>query len=116
MRNGLKGFLAILLAAGTVFTAAAEDLDVAETEVIVPEEEQAVTEKDGYHFNGKGFLVGENPSDSYLVEDEENGYWAYSDANLSIRITKYTDQLKNNKKLMKSAQPFSSALSAMAGS
>ena len=82
MRNGLKGFLAILLAAGTVFTAAAEDLDVAETEVIVPEEEQAVTEKDGYHFNGKGFLVGENPSDSYLVEDEENGYWAYSDANL----------------------------------
>ena len=98
MKNVLKRFLAVMLAAGTVFTAAAEELAVEETDIVVLEESQAVTEKDGYRFNGKGFLVGENPSDRYLAEDAENGFWAYSDAHLSIRITRYTDELKNNKK------------------
>lgn len=99
MRNGLKRILGCLLAAGTVFSAAgAEELQTEVTDVVISGEEAAVTEKDGYHFSEKGFLVGENPSETYLTEDEENGYWAYSDANLSIRITRYTDELKNNKK------------------
>ena len=37
-----------------------------------------VTEKDGWHFDEKGFLTGKNPGKEYLLEDEENGYWQYA--------------------------------------
>ena len=34
----------------------------------------ADTEKDGYHFDDRGFLVGDdNPSSEYLLEDDERG-------------------------------------------
>ena len=29
------------------------------------------TEKDGFHFDEKGFLTGDNPAEEYLLEDEK---------------------------------------------
>ena len=89
MRNGLKGFLAALLAAVLCLSSAAAELTDVDESILT--DAQPVEEKDGYHFNAKGFLVGDNPSGVYLAEDAENGFWAYSDANTSIRITRYTD-------------------------
>ena len=58
----------------------------------------AETEKDGFHFDDKGFLTGEdNPADAYLLEDEKKGLWQYADANLSITITRYEEKV--NKRL-----------------
>ena len=59
----------------------------------------ADTEKDGYHFDDKGFLTGEgNPSDEYLLEDEENGVWQYASADLSVKVTRYQEKTKKKKK------------------
>ena len=34
------------------------------------------TEKDGWHFDEKGFLTGEdNPGEEYILEDEDKGVW-----------------------------------------
>ena len=98
MKNGLKVFLAALLSAVLFLSCGAAELADAEVDGTILAEVRPAEEKEGYHFDAKGFLVGDNPSDRYLTEDEENGVWAYSDANLSIRITRYTDQLRNNKK------------------
>ena len=55
----------------------------------------AETEKDGFHFDEKGFLTGDsNPADEYLLEDEENGIWQYASRDLSIRITRYRETVK----------------------
>ena len=83
----------------------------------------AVTEKDGWHFDGKGFLTGENPGNEYILEDEENGIWQYASKDLSVRITRVREQY-NKKKIREyctaeiwasEKEPLSSILSAPKG-
>ena len=63
------------------------------------EDGEAVTEKDGWHFDTKGFLTGEdNPGDEYILEDEEKGVWQYASKDLSVKITRYREQTKKKKK------------------
>ena len=64
---------------------------------VLAEDGGTVTEKDGWHFDGKGFLTGENPGDEYLLEDEENGFWQYASADLSVRITRVREQYNKKK-------------------
>ena len=55
--------------------------------------EEAVTEKDGWHFDSRGFLTGEgNPGEEYLLEDEEKGYWQYASRDLAITVTRTRDK------------------------
>ena len=88
--TGRKRIRAILLAAALLFSAAAAEGP--ETEETDLGNAAAVTEKDGYHFDAKGFLTGENSGEAYLLEDEENGNWQYSTADLSIRVTRFREQ------------------------
>ena len=75
----MKKLLTLVLALLLVFCSClAED---PETEEIIEEDtdsfpaetysgDEAVTEKDGWHFNSKGFLAGSyNPVEEYLKED-----------------------------------------------
>jgi len=55
----------------------------------------AETEKDGYHFDEKGFLTGEdNPAEEYLLEDEKAGSWRYASRDLSITVTRVEETVK----------------------
>ena len=55
-------------------------------------------EKDGWHFDEKGFLSGgSNPGPAYLLEDEENGIWQYASRDLSIRIVRFREQYNRQK-------------------
>ena len=56
------------------------------------------TEKDGWHFDAKGFLTGDNPGEEYILEDEEEGVWQYASENLSIKVTRFREQTKKKKK------------------
>lgn len=59
----------------------------------------AETEKDGFHFDDKGFLTGEdNPAEEYLLEDEENGVWQYASRDLSITVTRTREKAKKGSK------------------
>lgn len=59
----------------------------------------ADTEKDGYHFDEKGFLTGEdNPSGEYLYEDEKEGLWRYAAKDLSITVTRTREKEKKGSK------------------
>ena len=78
----MRKILVLLLAAALLFSAA------------YAEENGAVTEKDGWHFDENGFLTGENPGEEYLLEDEKNGVWQYATADLSIRINRYEETVK----------------------
>ena len=89
MTHGRKRIAAVLLAVLLFSAAAAEATGFEETDL---EEVNAVLEKDGYHFDAKGFLTGENPGDAYLLEDEENGQWQYSTADLSIRVNRFREK------------------------
>ena len=98
MKRILSLFLcAVLLCfcAGGVLAESGES-DVIIEEIIVdsPSKDEIVTEKDGWHFNAKGFLVGDNPGEEYLLEDEKNGVWQYATADLSITITRYQETVK----------------------
>lgn len=62
------------------------------------EGEETVTEKDGWHFDEKGFLTGgDNPGEEYLLEDEENGQWQYASKTLSVKVTRYREKTKKKK-------------------
>ena len=99
-----RRILAALAAARAIFSAAAGETvssDILsaselETEEIMLNGEEAVTEKDGWTFNRKGFLTGENPGDAYLLEDDENGIWQYSTRDLSIRVTRFREKEMKN--------------------
>ena len=57
------------------------------------------TEKDGWHFDEKGFLTGEdNPGEEYILEDEDKGVWQYASKDLSIKINRFREQTKKKKK------------------
>ena len=60
-------------------------------------EDGTVTEKDGWHFDEKGFLTGDNPGDEYILEDEENGFWQYASKDLSVKITRVREQYNKKK-------------------
>ena len=60
--------------------------------------EEPFTEKDGYHFDEKGFLAGENPGDEYILEDEKNGVWQYASKDLAITVTMFREKDKQYKK------------------
>ena len=62
-----------------------------------PEDGETVTEKDGWHFDAKGFLTGDNPGEEYILEDAENGYWQYASRNLSVKITRVREQYNKKK-------------------
>ena len=64
MRNNLKRMAVLLLA-----------LLLLPSCLVYAEDGGTVTEKDGWHFDTKGFLTGDNPGDEYILEDAENGYW-----------------------------------------
>ena len=61
------------------------------------EDGESVTEKDGWHFDEKGFLTGENPGEEYILEDEENGIWQYASKDLSVKITRVREQYNKKK-------------------
>ena len=101
----LTALLLILVLLLPGFTLAEDDVEVEEVveeEAALSEnedsEDEAVTEKDGWHFNAKGFLAGENPGNEYLLEDEENGVWQYASKDLSVKVTRYREQTKKKKK------------------
>ena len=97
----IQGLRRLCAAAAAVLTAVFAMAGSASAELVIdePEEENAVreadtgtvTEKDGWHFNEKGFLTGINPGHAYLLEDEENGYWQYATGRLSIRVTRFEE-------------------------
>lgn len=88
MMNMIKRLTALLLAAMLLLTGFA-----------FAEDGGTLTEKDGWHFDSKGFLAGEdNPGDEYILEDEEKGVWQYASKNLSVKITRYREQTKKKKK------------------
>ncbi len=63
------------------------------------ENEDPVTEKDGWHFDAKGFLAGEdNPGEEYLLEDADKGVWQYASKGLSVKVTRFREQTKKKKK------------------
>ena len=62
-------------------------------------ESGTVTEKDGWHFDEKGFLAREdNPGEEYILEDEKNGVWQYASAVLAVKVTRFREKTKKNKK------------------
>lgn len=62
----------------------------------------AETEKDGFHFDEKGFLTGEdNPAEEYLLEDEKVGLWRYATKDLSITVTRVEETVKAKGKKLK---------------
>lgn len=59
----------------------------------------AETEKDGFHFDDRGFLTGEdNPAEEYLLEDEEKGFWQYASHDLAITVTRTREKAKKGSK------------------
>jgi Exopolysaccharide biosynthesis protein related to N-acetylglucosamine-1-phosphodiester alpha-N-acetylglucosaminidase len=80
-------------------TAETETEEEPEAEPEAQPEDETVTEKDGWHFNAKGFLTGnDNPGEEYLVEDEKNGVWEYASRNLSVKVTRFEEKTKKKKK------------------
>ena len=58
----------------------------------------ADTEKDGFHFDDRGFLTGDsNPADEYLLEDDEKGVWQYASRDLAVTVTRTREKQKNRK-------------------
>ena len=55
---------------------------------VEPAEEEAVTEKNGWHFTAKGMLTGSNPGDEYISEDDKKGVWQYASRDLAITVTR----------------------------
>ena len=95
----MKRILSLLLCAVLLCLAAGDALaSSGDTDVTVEEialasasaspEDEVVTVKDGWHFNAKGFLVGENPGEEYLLEDDKNGKWQYASKDLAITVTR----------------------------
>ena len=50
-----------------------------------------------FQFDEKGFLVGDNPAEEYLLEDEENGFWQYASRDLAVTVTRTREKAKNKK-------------------
>ena len=101
----LSVWVSILLSVILLFTASpalSSDDDTIVEETVLDEVDPdtaaagaaAVTEKDGWHFDGDGFLVGDNPGSAYLLEDEENGVWQYASKDLAVTVTRYREKTK----------------------
>lgn len=94
MRQIWKRTLAWFATGILLFSAAAAENQEAD-EIILGGETERPETNETWHFDGKGFLIGENPGESYLLEDEENGIWQYATADLSIRITRFEEPAGN---------------------
>ena len=103
MTKMMKRLAALLLALMLLVPALSLAEDDEETEeeygpeTETADAEEAVTEKDGWHFSARGFLAGENPGDEYLLEDEKNGVWQYASRDLAITVTRYEEKTKKKK-------------------
>ena len=90
--------LILALAALCSFCLAEETLELEEVTgpaVGASAEGEAVIEKDGWHFDAKGFLTGEdNPGEEYILEDEKNGFWQYASRDLAVTVTRYREKVK----------------------
>lgn len=99
MKQTIKSVLALILALLLLFPAAVQGEDGL---LIEEETEQAggeITEKDGWYFDARGFLAGDdNPGEAYLFEDEENGLWQYASRTLSIRVERTREKPKKGSK------------------
>ena len=98
----LMMIIPFLYAAGSAEESADEIVEVNLDEDPASETQEngeAAAEKDGWHFDSRGFLTGSNPGDEYLFEDEENGQWQYASADLAVKITRVRE--KYNKKKMR---------------
>ncbi len=111
MKQPWKRMIAALAAASFLISAATAE--TMETEEIVFGEEAAAGETNGYHFDSKGFLTGDNPGDAYLLEDEKNGKWQYSTADLSIRVTRFEEEAGKRKHLYCIAEVYASERSPL---
>ena len=103
MTNMIKRLTALFLALmlllpGLSFAEEDPETEVYEEAAEEAAADEAVTEKDGWHFNARGFLTGDNPGDEYVLEDEKNGVWQYASKSLSVRITRYEEKTKKKKK------------------
>ena len=100
----MKRLLSLILCTVLLFSfagcamASSGDTEVTVSEDVsgsaAPAEEEAVTVKNGWHFNAKGFLVGDNPGDEYLLEDEKNGIWQFATSDLAVTITRTQETVK----------------------
>ena len=104
MKRALALFLSLLFLLPALCAAEEEeygDYEEEYTEAAGQEQEYgegAVTEKDGWHFDSRGFLTGDdNPGEEYLLEDEENGIWQYASKDLSVKITRVRETYKKKK-------------------
>ena len=114
MMNMMKRLAALLLALLLLLPGlcTAEDTEV-EEEPEPAAEDETVTEKDGWHFNAKGFLTGENPGDEYLLEDEEKGVWQYASRDLSVKVTRFREKTKKKKHIVMRLKRYSNSLSTI---
>ena len=103
--------LAVFAAASLLISAAAAES--IEAEEIVFGGTAVATETDGYHFDGIGFLTGDNPGSAYLLEDAENGTWQYSTEDLSIRVTRFEEEAGKRKHLYCVAEVYASEKSPL---
>ena len=99
MASIVKKLAALILALILLLPALsfAED-EATEEEYAEETEEETVTEKDGWRFNAKGFLTGDNPGEEYLLEDEENGFWQYASKDLAVKVTRTREKAKKGSK------------------
>ena len=99
MTSIVKKLAALILALILLLPALsfAED-EATEEEYAEETEEETVTEKDGWRFNAKGFLTGDNPGEEYLLEDEENGFWQYASKDLAVKVTRTREKAKKGSK------------------
>ena len=111
MKQGWKRMLAVFAAASLLISAAAAEST--EDEKTVSGGTTVATETDGYHFDGKGFLTGENPGSAYLLEDAENGKWQYATEDLSIRVTRFEEEAGKRKHLYCVAEVYASESSPL---
>ena len=94
MKHTIKRLLVLLLALLLLIPGLSAGEGTAEE----TEADEAVTEKDGFHFDAKGFLTGENPEEEYILEDENNGLWQYASRDLAVTVTRFEEKTKKKKK------------------
>ena len=53
---------------------------------------------ESWSFDDRGFLIGDNPGEEYILEDEEEGVWEYASESLSVRIQRYREDVTYKRK------------------
>ena len=94
----MKRLLSLILCTVLLFSfagcamASSGDTEVTVSEDVsgsaAPAEEEAVTEKNGWHFNAKGFLVGDNPGMSISWKMKRTASGSLQPPDLAVTITR----------------------------